>query len=69
MARIRLPATSFALLVFIAFALLALLGLVIGLGRRETGYTWAIILGLGILVMTFVVAFVRDRGGRLAREP
>jgi uncharacterized membrane protein (DUF485 family) len=69
MARIQLPATSFALLVFIGFAMLALLGLVIGLGVWETGFTWAIILGLGIVVMTFIVAAVRNKGGRLAKEP
>jgi peptidoglycan/LPS O-acetylase OafA/YrhL len=69
MARIGLPATSFALLVFIGFAMLALLGLVIGLGRWETGFTWAIILLLGIVVMAIIVGATRRAGGRLAREP
>jgi hypothetical protein len=68
-ARIQLPATSFALLVFIAFAMLALLGLVIGLGRWETGLTWAVILLLGIGVMALIVGAVRRNGGRLAKEP
>ncbi len=69
MARIGLPATSFALLVFIAFALLALMGLVVGLGRWETGWTCAIVLLLGIGVMALIVGAVRRTGGRLAREP
>jgi peptidoglycan/LPS O-acetylase OafA/YrhL len=69
MARIRLPATSFALLVFIGFAMLALIGLVIGLGRTEAGFTWAIVLLLGIAVMALVVGAVRRTGGRLAKEP
>ena len=69
MARFRLPATSVALLVFIGFALLALTGLVVGLGRWETGSTWAVILGLGVLVLALVVGAVRRNGGPLAREP
>ena len=69
MARPALPATSLALLVFIGFALLALVGLVVGLGRWETGSTWAVILALGVLVLALVVGAVRRTGGRLAREP
>jgi peptidoglycan/LPS O-acetylase OafA/YrhL len=69
MARIQLPATSFALLVFIGFAMLALVGLVVGLGRWETGATWAVVLLLGIFVMALVVGTIRRTGGRLAKEP
>lgn len=69
MARIGLPATSFALLLFIAFGMLALVALVVGLGTWGTGATWAGILLVGILVAALVVMMVRRSGGRLANEP
>ena len=69
MAEAKLPATAYALPVFIAFALLALIGLVIGLGRWDTGSTWATVLGLGIVVVAIVILGVRRNSGGLAREP
>ncbi len=68
MARFPLPATSLALLVFIGFALAALVGLAIGLGRTETGSTWAVVLLLGVAAMAIIVGAVR-RSGRLEKSP
>ena len=68
MARFPLPATSIALLVFIGFALMALVGLIVGLGRWESGWTWAVILVLGVAAMAVIVGAL-GRGGRLSKNP
>lgn len=67
MARLKVPAVAFGLLLFIAAAVLGVL--FIGLGNGSVGAAWALAVLLGVVVALVVVALVRDRNTGRADEP
>lgn len=67
MARLKVPAVAFGLLLFIGAGVLGML--FIGVGNGSAGAGWAIMVLLGVVVALTVVALIRSRNTGRADEP
>lgn len=67
MARLKVPAVAFGLLLFIGAGLMG--ALFVGVGNGSAGAAWALAVLLGVIVAITVVAVVRSNNTGRADEP